>query len=180
MLIVFLTILLYLTTRKHRESFITQDKSDSEYKQTKIRLVESRFSKKYPELIINHIEIKDNKAIVKAYDRDLDKDIEYEYSPLTVDKEGNEDTLRKMSCVYNGFVKRHPELEIIDTIKVDSDKYYVKTYHRKNNVSGLYEITGEDDKSIGVPFLLNEYDDNLNKLENSKELSSIKEYVSRY
>ena len=95
--------------------------------------------------------------------------------------EKNKKKIQTMSCIYNTFTKKHPNLQIIETINVSDDhKYNIKAYDKEKNTVSIYELSTNSEKLIGVPFLLNEYDTDLNKLEKSKELVSIKEYIRRY
>ena len=157
-----------------KETFIT-DKSDDRLR--KMARVYTIFNKRFPELTIEAVDIDGNKAIVTA------SDLEGESKKYEVNvsiKDGNIDKLRKMSCVYNRFENTHPELNIIETLNESSEKYNIKAYNPKKNTTTLYEITKDSDKLIGVPFLLNEFDADLNVLENTPQPVSIKEYIRRY
>tara|TARA_Y100000816_G_C26099052_1_gene582147 strand:+ start:1525 stop:1890 length:366 start_codon:yes stop_codon:yes gene_type:complete len=115
----------------------------------------------------------------------------------------NRETIKKMSCVYNSFEKDNPELQIIETLKnpgdvfeyseaknsgtgtsvynnvVNTGNYYVKAYNKSNNTTNLYKLKTNESEKLDL-FLLNEYDDDLNRLETSKELNTTLEYNTRY
>ena len=92
----------------------------------------------------------------------------------------NESTVLKMSKVYNSFLNDKPDYHIIDTLQVKDDHYIVKVYNSKTNVTEIYKLLDNRSVKIGVPFLLNEYDNDLNTLEESKDLNTFINFNLRY
>ena len=88
----------------------------------------------------------------------------------------NKSRLYEMSMVYKNFLKKYPDEIIIQTLKNENGKYNIFTYNKFNNISSIYQLFNNNIIKIKSPFLLNELDNDLNVLENSKQLVSFKEY----
>ena len=89
--------------------------------------------------------------------------------------EDNIDRISIMANIYNKFIDKYSHLTIIQTLKVENDKYTILVYDKFRNLLKIFELHNGKYKEI-KQFLLNEFDQDLNIPEKSKEIS-IKENI---
>lgn len=92
----------------------------------------------------------------------------------------NIQSIKKLSKVYANFHKTYPTVTIIQTLKVENDVYTILTYEKSTNITRIFQLKGNVIKFIKTPFLLNEFDNTLNTLERSKELTTFVRFNKSY
>ena len=100
--------------------------------------------------------------------------------PETFITEKNKEQIFKMNDVYKKFLVTNPTFHIIETLHATDDVFTVLVYDELRNISMIFRLTEHLKLKIGDPFLLNEYDSDLNVLDKSKMLTTLKEYKLNY